>query len=337
MPPPGACVTEYERWLLGGDIDAAVGLLRRLAAQVVRTRSFPPPAGYRRWDDDAVLELLAEMIDEKRGVGFLLETLTAADDQGSAERYLLTAVENFLRDQAKLTAHGKLRARLETLLGQDSRFTAVPVPVRGWRLASGPEGWWQGDITDLHRPALQVRGVFIPSWNRAGPTPRPARHALTTVAAAVLTAAGGTVRAEDLARVLLERFRFAIAPETVDAQVVDDLDGRSAPADLEPEQALVGIAADDLWASLTGEQQAIVPYLSSSAGAVAALGIGLKQARARIAQVVEIVRLATVDDSRADAVVTGLLDLATVTTAPASELARPSTGESPDTNGRMGR
>lgn len=95
-------MSEYEQWLLDGDVDVAIALLRRLAGQVTRARSFPPPAGYARWNKDAVDELLVEMI-ERKGVAFLLGALVSAIDQCSAERYLLATVENFLRDQAKAT------------------------------------------------------------------------------------------------------------------------------------------------------------------------------------------------------------------------------------------
>ena len=54
-------MSEYEQWLLDGDVDVAIALLRRLAGQVTCTRSFPPPAGYARWNKDAVDELLGEV------------------------------------------------------------------------------------------------------------------------------------------------------------------------------------------------------------------------------------------------------------------------------------
>lgn len=315
-------MNEYEQWLLDGDVDAAVRLLRRIAAQAARTSTFPPPGDYDRWSDDAIDELLAEMVDKKGGIAFLIGALISVDNQGSAERYLLRVVQNFLKDQAKATPHGKLRTRLETLLGKDARFEVVASPDRGWRLADGPDQWWQGDLTVLHRTALRVRGVYITSWNTSGPTPRPAREALTTVALAVLTAAAGTVRAEDLARVLLERFRHEIAPETVRGPGLDDVDERTVQVDEVSEHALAAINAEQLWTGFTAEQRAMVPYLTMPEHAAAALGIGPKEAAARRAQVLDLVRLATVDDPRAEAVVTSLLDIASVSTGATSELAR---------------
>jgi hypothetical protein len=328
-------VREYGRWLLDGDVEVALALLRRIAAQAVRTGPFPPPQDYRLWSDDAVDELLVEMIAKKGGVAFLLGALAGVDNQGSAERYLLAAVQNFQKDQAKATAHGKLRERLKTVLGQDSRFAAVTQPDHGWRLSDGPDQWWQGDLVTLHCAALRVRGVFIPSWNTAGPTPRPAREALTTVAVAVLTEAGGTVRAEDLAQVLLERFRHEIAPESASGMFLDDVDEQVAQADQEPEHALAGISAEQMWARLTAEQRAIVPHLTTPEDAAVALGIGPREAAARRAQVIELVRLTTVDDPRAEAVVTALLDIASLRAGPATEMARLSPKEPPNTEGRM--
>lgn len=240
------------------------------------------------------------MIAKKGGVSFLLDALAAVDNQRSAERYLLAAVQNFQKDQAKATEHGKLRERLKNVLGKDPRFEAVTRPHDGWRLAGGPDEWCQGDITVLHRSALQVRGVCIPSWNTAGPTPRPARQALTTVAAALLTDANGILRAEDLAQILLERFRHEIAPETAGGLFIADVVEQITRADQEPEHALTGISAEQLWARLTSEQRAIVPYLTTPGDAAAALGVGPKEAAARRAQVIELVRLATVDDAHAE-------------------------------------
>jgi hypothetical protein len=329
-------VSEYEQWLLDGDVEAAIKLLRRIAAQATRTGTFPPPAHHGRWSNDAVDELLTDMIIKKGGVEFLIDALTSVDNAGSAERYLLKTVQNFLKDQAKSTAHGKLRSRLDTLLGNNPRFKAVTTPVHGWRLADGPEAWWQGDLTVLHHTALQVRGVFIPSWNTSGPTPRPAREALITVALAILTEAAGIVRAEDMARVVLERFRHEIAPETAEHLVLDHARGQVSDSSQEPEGVLAGVGADQLWAGFSSEQRAIVPYLTAPEQAARALGIGPKEAAARRAQVIELVRLATIDDPHAEAVVASLLVIASQWGSSELEMDRLSAEEPTNTEGRSG-
>lgn len=78
-----------------------------------------------------------------------------------------------------------------------------------------------------------------------------------------------------------------------------------------------------------------MPYLTAPQDAPAELGIGPKEANALVTQVIEVVRLATVDDPRAEAVVAALLDIGILTPTP--ELARPSQGGPSSTDGRMGR
>jgi hypothetical protein len=101
-----------------------VGVLRRVAAQVVRTNSFPPPADYDRWSDEAVDDLLADMF-ERKGPAFVIECFVKATDEPSLERLLLAAVRNHLIDQAKGTDRGKLRRRLVTLLSAAAPSSAL--------------------------------------------------------------------------------------------------------------------------------------------------------------------------------------------------------------------
>jgi hypothetical protein len=79
--------------------DETVRVLRRLAAQVTRTSSFPPPAGFDRWSDAAVDELLADMF-ERKGPAFVVGCFVKATDDGSLERLLLAAIRNHLIDLA---------------------------------------------------------------------------------------------------------------------------------------------------------------------------------------------------------------------------------------------
>lgn len=318
---------EFERRLLAGDSEAIFALLRTITAQVVRTRSFPPPHDYRRWDDDAVGDLLAEMV-AKKGPAFAVDLLVAADDQPSVERLLHRTVENFLKDQAKSTAHGLLRSRLKNVLGGDARFRHVTSPDEGWGIADGSADWWTGDRVELERVAWTVRGVFITSWNRAGRTPAGARLALCHVSEAVLTQAAAIVRAEVLSRVLLARFRTSIAPESARTEPIDQaVEAVSAPGDIDVGDVLATISVSGLWALLTPRQRAVVPLLTASSGVVAAeIGIGTREASALQEQVKEIIRLATVDDPSADVVVLALAGMAASGDA-TMDLGRPSAAQ----------
>ena len=86
---------------------------------------------------------------------------------------------------------------------------------------------------------------------------------------------------------------------------------------------------------MSSEQRAIVPFLIAPERATAALGIGPKEAAARRDQVLELVRLATVDDPRAEAVVTSLLNVSSSANWSALELARQPSEEPVNIEGRM--
>ena len=75
----------------------------------------PSTRGFRSWaDGDAVDELICAMFDEIPQL--VVGCAVKAHDDASLERLLLTAIKNWLIDQAKATEVGKLRRRLENVL-----------------------------------------------------------------------------------------------------------------------------------------------------------------------------------------------------------------------------
>ena len=191
-----------------------IRLLRELGAQVTRTSSFPPPSGHASWSADAVNDLLADMFSQERAVIFVTACYTQATDQASLERLILTSIRNFLIDQAKGMERGKLRRRLHTLLSADSRFVR-PTELKGiqaWALLNRLFALWQGDLDELHEAAARVRGYQILRWNTAGKTPQQTIVALTAVCYGVLDHADGSVRDEDLTKVIERRFALLAPP-----------------------------------------------------------------------------------------------------------------------------
>ena len=176
-----------------------VALLLRLGRQVGRRSTFPAPDGHDIWSDDAVVDLIGAMFVEKPQL--VVGCVVKAHDDASLERLLLVAIRNWLKDQAKATEVGKLRRRLENVLGGDPRFVSIKTGQDRWALTEHGSKGWQGDIDQLHAAAHRVRGVQITTrWNTSGPTPRRTKDALIAVAYGVLSEAGGSVSAQDLHR-----------------------------------------------------------------------------------------------------------------------------------------
>jgi hypothetical protein len=305
-----ACMGAYIELLASGTPGAlTLDMLRRLARQVVRSSTFPPPDGFSSWaDGDAVDELICAMFVEKPQL--VVGCAVKAHDDASMERLLLAAIKNWLIDQAKATEVGKLRRRLQNVLGEDARFVSSNSgQVRWWALTNHASTVWQGDIDRLHAAAYGVRGVQITRWNTSGPTPRETKAALIAVAYAVLSKAGGSVSAQDLSKVIAARFQIQPSPTFVQLSA-DAAWERDWFVD--PTRAAVGdAAARDLWTSLSPDEQAIVPLLGADPEEVAVrLGAGPETAAALQAAIREKLRLATVDDDAAESVMVGLLRLA---------------------------
>jgi hypothetical protein len=301
-----ACVGAYAELLeTGTPGPLTVAVLLRLGGQVGRTSTFPPPDGYGSWSDDAVVDLIGAMFIEKPQL--VVGCMVKAHDDASLERLLLVAIRNWLKDQAKATEVGKLRRRLENVLGGDPRFVSIKTGQDHWALTEHGSKGWQGDIDQLHAAAHRVRGVQITTrWNTSGPTPRRTKDALIAVAYGVLSEAGGSVSAQDLSKVIAARFQLQPSPTFVQLSVDTAL---KPDRFVDPATFAVGDAtARELWASLSPDEQTVVPLLAADPADVAIrLGTGPETAAAAQAGVREKLRLATVDDDDAETVIGGLL------------------------------
>jgi len=307
---------------IGRRADAAgpetIALLRQLGAQVTRTSSFPPPAGHKSWSAEAVDDLLADMFskDPARSQVFVLACYVQATDQESLERLILKSIRNFLIDQAKGTERGKLRRRLDTLLSDDSRFVRPPklTGIWGWALVQRAMHLWQGNLDELHEAAARVRGYQILSWNTAGRTPKHTVVALTAVSYGVIDHADGAVRDEDLAAVIERRFALLAPPVVVeipDGSVMAAAVARVA-ANEDPFADLgVRERAEQLWLTLSAEEQALLPLLGQSLEARRAItGLGRAATQALSEALAEQLRLATVDDGDREEIVLRMVEMA---------------------------
>lgn len=321
----GEAMDDYGAWASSGglDDDAFVRLLIRLTGQVVRTKPFPPPPDYGAWTSEAVTDFATHVFCVKDGRVLALKLLEKADDQGSLERQLLTTIERVLIDEAKKTAAGRLRRRLPNVLRSDPRFVHVVSPEGCWALVEGPTQLWQGDRDDLLRAALAVRVPTIRSLNEAGPTPAAAQYSLREAAYGVLAAAGGAVRDQDLAVVLLARFPL-IAPVEAPVDVDQPNDHPSSDGRQGTEsQALVSVTADEVWLMLTEQERAVLMYLDQEPEAWArSVSMRPGEAAVVVERLKEKLRLAVVNDEQASAVVRSLIEMSTAAGMGPPELRR---------------
>ena len=191
-----------------------IRLMVRVAAQTGINSGFPPPEGHRYWDDAAAIDFIAAMIDTKSGTDFIISLATMATDQDSFERLLRRTLHNWMIDLAKSTVSGRMRRRLATLLSDDPRFVRADHAlggVEGWALA-GTENPWQGDEEQLFNRGLALPAGTLTALNTAGRTSAANKRTIADFAEDLLRLAGGALRAQLIARIVISKFDLNEAP-----------------------------------------------------------------------------------------------------------------------------
>lgn len=242
-----------------------LALLHRLVAQVTRTSSFPPRGGHVAWTDQAVTDHIAKLFLRKKGASFVVACFLKADDQASLERLLLAAIRNDLIDEAKSQPIGKLRRRMQTLLGQDDRFIDASELHQGqdaWSLPSSRAIASYADVEQLLDLSAGIEVTPIVSLPRAGRTPRAARESLLSMAYGILEKLDAALRAQTLAHFLGVRFNL------VDPQQVTGFDGgrvsSGVQAELGPFDPEAELLAEEFFAELSPLERSLVPILEDS-------------------------------------------------------------------------
>lgn len=283
-------------------------LVVRAGARVVG--DFPPPEGFGAWTRNAIEVAFGSLFEAQPHL-FTKALARGVADDGALEAFVLVSLKRHLIDEAKKTEVGKMRRRFGNVLGKDARFVFLKVPVDSWALVEFAEHVWSDDLDVLRAAAARVHGVYILELNTAGPTPKRVADPLREVAAAVLAEACGAVPAQDLARVVLERF----FPNERPLEYLDE-PGRHEEefADEEPGpdfEVLIDSAAESVFASLSVQERALVPHLGATeAERVGALqDTSSRETEALVASLTEKIRRAVREGGDEEQMVLALLDL----------------------------
>lgn len=260
--------------------EATVELYQCVRA-VARAGNYPPPAGYRLWTVDAVIETAHDVFADARGPQRLVELAVKASDDTSFLRLLEQVVRNYLRDQARVTAKGRLIRRLRELLEADSRFEVVPPGQPGAgniELTDGTTpGVWNGRLSDLSAAAYKVTDVSVVRWRPEARRRSPVADgpSLMAVCEAVLRAAGASLPIAEIADVVAARFAVGRGPVVIP---VDDMDSWWPPAAGSDETASaeeIRAGAEELVLQLTPMERIVLAHLDNPVRQIADLtGLG---------------------------------------------------------------
>lgn len=219
--------------LRAGEIGGAfVKLLQRTVFAVGVERNFPPPEGHGRWDANAVMATTNDFLASPQTPRRLSDLRLRCRTEDALKRQLQETVRNFYADNGRRTPVGRLVVRINEVLGGDPRFER-----RGsaWAV-SGTVA--DRKVFDLDAVAAAVGGIEIvvpTAWTGKRTGPDMDAGSVVRLALAALEAAGGPLRAGDIARVAARRLGLGAAPLSIEATGLDP-----------PSEAVADDVVDDL-------------------------------------------------------------------------------------------
>ena len=289
---------------------AGAMLLYETVRSVAVGNRFPPPENAVRWDETAVTEIAHDFVEGERGRKRLLDITIRSTDDRSFERLLETAVLNFLRDLARGTDLGKLIVRVKEILRDESDFKTVPGSPERWTLADGPTAPSTAALDKLATAAFAV-DVVVPKWTSERRDPPLAdRPSFIRLIRSVLTAAAGSLTADEIARTLTTRLDHRRTPLTVSLDILEQV-SEPAQAGGDPASGTVAqLHAIDIFNSLSDRERIIVATLEANVRDLALLiDVGKTQAALIRQRLFDRLRDELVDDEDPDGTVSGLCTL----------------------------
>lgn len=193
-------------------------LLYKTVNAVVRGRT--PPLGSKSWDKSARQELAHQFFLRKGADKRLITLVTSSTDEDSFGRQLQKSVRNFVGDQGRKTDLGKVIIRLKRLLSEQAatgRFTDLG--NGWWGLPGCPEEPTTAAHSDLIHAMAPVK-VVVPKWtSETRDAPLADGQSYARLVEAVLSEAEGSMTAENLATILINRLDHIHTPLYIEDQL----------------------------------------------------------------------------------------------------------------------
>ena len=254
-------MSAYTELRSGQPATAFADLLGRTVLAVALRGGFPPPDG-GQWSGAKANDVAVSFLTHHRTPKIIDSMLLTCGDEQALARVLQGVVRNFLRDLGRATEMGRLVVRVRRALRESTTFQ----PVRGdrWALAGGPAAA-SGIGPDALAAAASSVPITFQLWSPTARRNEPFadRNSIEALLAAVLTAAGGSLRAGDLARALAPSLQVVSSP------VLAELDPGDHPAalplDLEVDQVGNDVAnrdrAQEVFAVLSDRERIALAYV----------------------------------------------------------------------------
>jgi hypothetical protein len=211
-------VTALEELRSGEIGDEFLALLQRTIRAVAVARNFPAPDGHARWDTDAVTSAIGEFLASTQTPRRLTDLATHCRTEDALKRRLQETVRNQLADSGRRTPVGRLVLRINEVLATEPAFERRG---RYWALKGSVADPQIVDLDALIAATTAVDVVVPTAWTGERQGPDADAPSVVRLAHAALTAAGGPLRAADMAQAVAKRLGLGGAPLSIEAAVFD--------------------------------------------------------------------------------------------------------------------
>jgi hypothetical protein len=254
-------VSAYAELRAGQTGTAFADLLGRTVLAVALRGGFPPPDG-GQWSGAKANDVAVSFLTHHRTPKIIDSILLTCGDEQTLARVLQGVVRNFLRDLGRATEMGRLVVRVRRALRESEIFESVPGDR--WALAGEPSATSGIGPDALASAASSVPITFQP-WSPTARRNEPFadRDSIEALITAVLTAAGGSLQAGDLARALAPSLQ--VVPGPVLAELDPGDHPAALPLDLDVDQLGNDVAnrdrAREVFAVLSDRERIALAYV----------------------------------------------------------------------------
>ena len=301
-------MTALEELRCGEIGDEFLALLQRTIRAVAVARNFPSPDGHDRWDADAVTSAVGEFVLSPQTPRRLTDLATHCRTEDALKRRLQETVRNHLADGGRRTPVGRLVLRINEVLAVEPAFERRG---RYWALKGSAADPQIVDINALIAAMAAVDVVVPRAWTGERQGPDIDAPSALRLAHAALAAAGGPLRAADIAQATAKCLGLGGAPLSIEATAFDPPSFGTA-ADATGDDALSNMRAQEIFYGCLNDPERVSIGLPESP--VAKLGpiLGVSGSTAALIRrrAVAILQSELCDEEDGQAIADTILDLA---------------------------
>jgi hypothetical protein len=290
---------------IGGNF---VELLQRTIRAVAVARNFPAPDGHDRWDADAVTSAVGEFLASTQTPRRLTDLATLCRTDDALKRRLQETVRNHLADTGRRTPVGRLVLRINEVLVTEPAFERRG---RYWALKGSAADPQIVNMDALIAATAAVDVVVPTAWTGERQGPDADAPSVVRLSHAALTAAGGQLRAADIAQAVARRLGLGGAPLSIEASAFDPPSSGTS-ADATGDEALSNMRAHEIFYGCLNDPERVSIGLPESP--VAKLGpmLGVSGSTAALIRkrAVAILQSELRDEEDGQAIADAVLDLA---------------------------